>query len=114
MRIESVEAIAIEIPLTKNFGGSTYTVLKRSTVITRMRTDAGLVSEVYNGDNRTHGREIVRLIQDALAPRVRGASIFEGERIWERLFALTHVSGDRKSTRLNSSHSDRSRMPSSA
>ena len=66
MRVESVEAIAIEIPLAKNFGGSTYTVRKRSTVITRMRTDAGLVSCVYNGDNRTHGREIVRLIQDAL------------------------------------------------
>ena len=40
---------------TKNFGGSTYSVLKRSTVITRMRTDDGLVSEVYNGDNREHG-----------------------------------------------------------
>ena len=28
--------------------------------------------------------------------------------------AATHINGDRKSTRLNSSHSDRSRMPSSA
>ena len=55
MRIHSVEAIAVDIPLTKNFGGSTYAVLKRSTVITRMRTDEGLVSEVYNGDNREHG-----------------------------------------------------------
>src|SRR2546428_1628830 len=96
VRVESVEAIPVEIPLTKNFGGSTYTVLKRSTVITRMRTDAGLVSEVYNGDNRTHGREIVRLTEDTLAPRVHGQSIFEGERIWESLFALTHASRDRK------------------
>ena len=56
MRIESIEAIPIEIPLTKNFGGSTYTVLTRCTVVTRMRTDDGLVSEVYNGDNREHGR----------------------------------------------------------
>src|SRR5206468_9706187 len=111
---------------------------KRCTVITRMRTDAGLVSEVYNGDNREHGREIVRLIHEELAPRVTGLSIFEGERIWETLFALTHATrerktlleaiacvdcalwdlhgkargesvsallgGDRKSTRLNSSH----------
>jgi D-arabinonate dehydratase len=92
MRIHSIEAIAVEIPLTKNFGGSTYTVLKRSTVVTRMRTDAGLVSEVYNGDNREHGREIVRLIHEVLAPRVTGMSIFEGERIWETLFALTHAS----------------------
>jgi D-galactarolactone cycloisomerase len=96
MRIESIEAVAIDIPLKKNFGGSTYHVLKRSTVVTRMRTDAGLVSSVYNGDNRAHGREIVRLIHEALAPRVRGVSIFEGERIWESLFALTHAIGDKK------------------
>jgi D-arabinonate dehydratase len=61
-----------------------------------MRTDAGLASEVYNGDNREHGREIVRLIHEELAPRVKGVSIFEGERIWESLFALTHASRDRK------------------
>jgi D-galactarolactone cycloisomerase len=96
MRIQSVEAIAIDIPLTKDFGGSPYHVLKRSTVITRLRTDEGLVSEVYNGDNREHGREIARLIEDELVPRVKGMSIFEGERIWETMFALTHVNRDRK------------------
>ena len=67
-RLQGVEAIAVDIPLTRNFGGSTYAVLKRSTVITRLRTDDGLVSEVYNGDNREHGPEIVRLIQQELAP----------------------------------------------
>ena len=96
MRIESVEAIAIEIPLKKNFGGSTYAVLKRCTIVTRIRTTDGLVSEVYNGDNREHGREIVRLIADELAPLVKGMGIFEGERIWEAMFALTHASRDRK------------------
>jgi len=54
MRIQSIEALAVDVPLTKNFGGSTYAVLKRSTVVTRVRTDEGLVSEVYNGDNREH------------------------------------------------------------
>lgn len=96
MRVHSIEAIAIDIPLARNFGGSTYTVLKRSTVITRMRTEGGLVSEVYNGDNREHGPEIARLIREELAPRVRGMSILEGEGIWERLFALSHTSRDRK------------------
>ena len=96
MRIHSIEAIAIDIPLTKNFGGSTYAVLKRSTVITRMRTDDGLASEVYNGDNREQGPDIVRLIHEVLAPEVRGLGLFEGERIWERLFALTHGSRDKK------------------
>jgi D-arabinonate dehydratase len=96
MRIENIEAIAVEIPLKKNFGGSTYAVLKRCTVITRMRTAEGLVSEVYNGDNREHGREIVRLIEDELAPLVKGMRIFESERIWEKMFVLTHTSRDRK------------------
>jgi L-alanine-DL-glutamate epimerase-like enolase superfamily enzyme len=96
MRLHSVEAIAVDIPLTRNFGGSTYAVLKRSTVVTRLRTDEGPVSEVYNGDNREHGPEIVRLIHEELAPRLRGQDLFDGERIWDRLFALSHSSRDRK------------------
>jgi L-alanine-DL-glutamate epimerase-like enolase superfamily enzyme len=96
MRIEGIEAIAIDIPLRRNFGGSTYAVLKRSTIITRLRTDQGLVSEVYNGDNREHGAALVRLIQDELAPRLKGLSVFEIERIWEVMFALGHTSRSRK------------------
>jgi D-galactarolactone cycloisomerase len=96
MRIESIEAIAIDIPLRRNFGGSTYAVLKRSTIVTRLRTDAGLVSEVYNGDNRADGPALVRLIGEGLAPRVRGLSIFEGERIWAAMFALSHTHRARK------------------
>jgi D-galactarolactone cycloisomerase len=96
MRIHSIDALAVDIPLARNFGGSTYSVLKRSTVITRVRTEGGLVSEVYNGDNREHGPEIVGLIRDVLAPRVRGLGILEGEQIWECLFALTHARRERK------------------
>jgi len=95
-KIRSVEAVAVEIPLKKDFGGSTYTVLKRCTVITRLQADDGLVSEVYNGDNRSHGREIVRLIREALAPRVTGMDILEVERTWQAMFDLTHTSADRK------------------
>jgi len=95
-RLHGVEAIALDIPLTRNFGGSTYAVLKRSTVITRLRTDGGLVSEVYNGDNREHGPEIVRLIQQELGPLLRGQDPAQTERIWARLFAQSHTSRDRK------------------
>ena len=96
MRIDRVETIPIEIPLDKNFGGSTYTVLTRCTVVTRLHTDDGLVSSVYNGDNREDGREIARLIREELVPAVSGMSILEGERIWERLFVLTRASRNRK------------------
>ena len=45
MKIERVEAIALRIPLTKIFSGSTYRVDSRCTVITRLYA-GGLVSEV--------------------------------------------------------------------
>ena len=96
MRVHSIDAIPIDIPLARNFGGSTYAVLKRSTVITRLATDDGIVSEVYNGDNREHGPEIARIIREVLAPHVRGFDVFERERVWSALFALTHASRDRK------------------
>jgi L-alanine-DL-glutamate epimerase-like enolase superfamily enzyme len=96
MKLDHVEAIAIEIPLKKNFGGSTYSVLKRCTIITRLSTTDGLTSEVYNGDNREHGSEIVRLVTDELFPLVKGLSIFDVERIWEKMFALSHTARDRK------------------
>ena len=95
MRIENIEAIAISIPLTKDFGGSTYHVTRRCTVITRIHA-GGLVSEVYNGDNRDHGGEIVRLIHEILAPLIKGEDTFATERIWEKMFAPTHSSGNKK------------------
>src|ERR1700682_1396856 len=96
MKLDHIEAIAVEIPLDKNFGGSTYAVLKRCTVVTRLRTTDGLASEVYNGDNREHGREIVRLLTDELFPLIKGMSVFESERMWEKMFALSHTNRDRK------------------
>ena len=96
MRIHSIEAIAIDIPLSQNFGGATYSVLKRSTIVTRLRTQGGLVSEVYNGDNREQGVEIVRIIQEELAPLVAGMSILESESVFSALFARTIPNRDRK------------------
>jgi len=96
VRVHSVDAVAIEIPLARDFGGSTYSVLRRCTVITRLRTDDGVTGEVYNGDNREHGPEIVRLVRDVLGPRLRGAGVGDVERVWDELFALTHPSRDRK------------------
>ena len=95
MRVQGVEAIAVDIPLNRNFGGSTYAVLKRSTVVTRLRTDDGLVSEVYNGDDREHGPAIAHLIREDLAPLLRGQDPGGVEMLWPRLFALSHTSRDR-------------------
>ena len=55
MRIHSIEAIAIDIPLTEELRREH---LLRPQALHRrhaLRTEGGLVSEVYNGDNREHG-----------------------------------------------------------
>jgi len=96
MHVHSLDAVAIDIPLRKNFGGSTYSVLKRSTVITRLRTDEGIESAVYNGDNRAHGREIVRIIREELEPLIAGMDVFASEAIWAKMFALGTAARDRK------------------
>lgn len=96
MRIESIENILIDIPLEKDFGGSTYHVLKRCTVITRMRTSDGLVSEVYNGDNRDHGPAILDIITRELAPLLIGEDSTRIEYLWAKLQPATRLNRDRK------------------
>jgi D-galactarolactone cycloisomerase len=96
MRITRIEPIPIAIPLTRNFGGSTYRVTSRATIVTRLHTDDGLVSEVYNGDNRDHGGAIARIIRDELAPLLIGEDAFAVERLWERMFQITRPARDRK------------------
>ncbi len=96
MRIDRIEAIPIEIPLTKAFSGSGYRVTTRNTVVTRIHTAGGLVSEVYSGDNRVHGREIAKIVEEELAPLVKGEEIFACERLWERMFKLSVPNRDRK------------------
>jgi D-galactarolactone cycloisomerase len=96
MRIETVEAIPVEIPLNKVFGGSKYSVASRCAIITRIRTSGGLVSEVYNGDNRSHARDIVTIVEDELAPLLIGQDASRIEKLWADMFPLAHWNRDRK------------------
>lgn len=89
MRIERVEAIPIEMPLPRPFSGSKYTVASRNTIITRIHVSGGLVSEVYNGDNREHGREIVKIIETEITPLLIGEDASAYERIWARIFPIS-------------------------
>jgi D-arabinonate dehydratase len=85
MRIERIEADAIAIPLNRDFGGSTYHVTRRCTVITRIYAE-GVVGEVYNGDNRDHGPHIARMIREQIGPLLLGEDAFAIERAWQKLF----------------------------
>jgi D-galactarolactone cycloisomerase len=96
MKIESVEAIPVEIPLNKVFSGSGYRVASRNTIVTRIRTAGGLASEVYNGDNRAHGRDIARIVEDELAPLLIGRDASRIEALWADMIGISIPNRDRK------------------
>jgi L-alanine-DL-glutamate epimerase-like enolase superfamily enzyme len=96
MRIDKVEAVPVEVPLRKTFGGSQYSVATRCTIVTRIHTAGGLVSEVYNGDNRHHLRALVAIIETELAPLLIGEDARAIERLWAKMFPLAHAMRDRK------------------
>jgi D-arabinonate dehydratase len=96
MRIDSIEAVAIEIPLPRRFAGSVYAMTTRCAVVTRLRTADGLTAEVYNGDNREHGGALVRIITQELAPLLLGQDATAIEALWQRMFAITVPNRDRK------------------
>ncbi len=85
MRIRSVEAIPLEVPLGRVYRGSTYYVDRRCTVVTRIYTDDGLIGESYNGDERYYQAEVVRIIREEIAPWLAGEDPANPERCWEGL-----------------------------
>ena len=79
---------------------------------TNGREDLRLAAEVLKG---RHIAASTRMLVVPGSARVRLQAMEEGpDEIGSRFADIFRNNSDRKSTRLNSSHSDRSRMPSSA
>jgi L-alanine-DL-glutamate epimerase-like enolase superfamily enzyme len=81
--ISAIETVPIRVPLARTFRGSHYQMTHRSTIVTRIRTDEGVVGEAYAGDEDAGLLEIDRIIADEIAPRLLGEDAFAVERCWE-------------------------------
>ena len=88
--IESIETIALRAPLARRFQGSAYAMDNRCTIITRLRTRDGLVSEVYTGDTDAEQDLIVGIVHDELAPRLIGKSASDPEGCWRAMEPATN------------------------
>src|SRR5947209_17886109 len=55
----------------------------RSTVITRVHTDEGIVGEAYAGDEDAGLDDIVRIVHTEIEPNLVGEDAFAIERCWE-------------------------------
>ena len=95
MRITSVAADIVRIPLSTRFSGSVYQIDSRCTIVTRVHTDTGLVSEVYSGDERAGYRQLKDLVVGPMAEAVLGEDPMAIERCWQKMFALTPHLGDK-------------------
>ncbi len=83
LTIRSIETVPIRVPLARTFSGSYYRMTHRSTIVTRVHTQEGVVGEAYAGDEDADLLEIDRIIREEIAPRLIGEDAFAVERCWE-------------------------------
>src|SRR4029450_10530313 len=65
------------------FRGRHYQMTHRSTIVTRIRTEAGIIGEAYAGDEDAGLLEIQRIILEEIGPRLVGEDALAIERCWE-------------------------------
>ena len=69
----------------------------RCTIITRLYTAEGIVGEVYNGDEFETQAEVLRIINEEIAPRIVGMDAFNTEGCWRAMLPPTYnILRDRK------------------
>jgi D-galactarolactone cycloisomerase len=83
LRITRIETTPVRVPLPEVFKGSKYQMTHRSTIITRVRTEAGIVGEAYAGDEDAALEQIDGVIHEEIAPALLGEDAFAVERCWK-------------------------------
>jgi L-alanine-DL-glutamate epimerase-like enolase superfamily enzyme len=83
LTIRALETIPIRVPLSRTYHGSAYRMTHRSTIVTRVYTEEGVVGEAYAGDEDADLLEVDRIIREEIAPRLIGENAFAVERCWE-------------------------------
>ncbi len=97
MKITTLETYLLSAPLPQPVRTSTSTISRVSEVVVTLTTDAGLVGigEAHGPFLFQQGPDGLRSVSEivkAITPLVVGGDPFEGERIWQDLFALTYTS----------------------
>ena len=82
LTIRGIETIPIRVPLKKTYRGSAYQMTHRSTILTRLLTDQGIVGEAYVGDEDGALGTIIGIIHDEIEPVLLGQDAFCVERCW--------------------------------
>src|SRR5215467_7214228 len=95
MKITRIEVIPLVRKLEEAFEGGTYRIVNRNTIVTRVYTDAGIVGQVFGGDEDQRQDQVVGLIRDHFAPMLVGEDARDIERLWQKMFHLSVDLGNR-------------------
>lgn len=90
LTIRRIELIPMVVPLQREYRGSYYRMENRSTMITRVHTDEGIVGEAYAGDEDATLRQIAKVVDTEIAPRLVGENAFSYERCWQLGYRATY------------------------
>jgi len=88
-RITRIEQIPLIVPLGREYKGSYYSMTKRVTILTRVHTEDGLVGTAYAADEESSVFEIMKVVENEIAPRLIGQDALAIERCWELAFPAT-------------------------
>lgn len=83
LTIARIETIPIRVPLGRVYRGSHYQMTHRSTIVTRVHTEEGIVGEAYAGDEDAGLLEIEQIVQRDIAPKLLGMDAMAVERCWQ-------------------------------
>jgi L-alanine-DL-glutamate epimerase-like enolase superfamily enzyme len=83
LTITRIETIPLRVPLARTYSGSFYWMTHRSTIITRIYTEEGVIGEAYVGDEDAANEHIERIIHEEIAPKLIGQDGYATERLWE-------------------------------
>ena len=82
LTIRAIETVPVRVPLERVFRGSYYQMSHRSTIVTRVHTEEGVVGEAYAGDEDAALLEIDAIIHHEIEPRLVGEDAMAVERCW--------------------------------
>lgn len=83
LTISRIETIPVRVPLGRVYRGSHYQMTHRSTIVTRVHTEEGIVGEAYAGDEDAGLFEIDEIIHREIAPLLIGEDAMATERCWQ-------------------------------
>jgi D-galactarolactone cycloisomerase len=89
LTIRAIETTPLRVPLARTYRGSTYQMTHRSTLLTRVITEEGIVGEAYAGDEDADLLTIEAIVRGEIEPVLAGEDAFAIERCWERARPVT-------------------------